>query len=183
MATDIGKVGIRMRGTYSSANTYEVLDAVQYNNGTYIAKQEVPANTAPTNTTYWQAAMIPDSESYSLSNIGLEYQSAGSTPPTYTMSSISSFERTGTTVSFYLYFTISNVGSGSILKVTGLPAVAPNPRVSVQLGGPAIGGLSEAIVIGPDNTIILHKSNGTNVSYLDITTGDLFVSGTFALKL
>ena len=57
MATDLGKVGMRMRGAWSSSATYEVLDAVQYNNGTYIAKQAVPANTAPTNTTYWQSAI------------------------------------------------------------------------------------------------------------------------------
>ena len=54
-ATDLGKVGIIMKGNYNAANTYEVLDAVYYSGGTYIAKQAVPANTAPTNTTYWQA--------------------------------------------------------------------------------------------------------------------------------
>lgn len=56
MATDLGKVGMRMRGTWNSSATYEVLDVVSYNNGLYIAKQNVPANTAPTNTTYWQLA-------------------------------------------------------------------------------------------------------------------------------
>ena len=56
MATDLGKVGIVMKGTWSSSATYEALDAVSYNNGLYIAKQAVPANTAPTNTTYWQIA-------------------------------------------------------------------------------------------------------------------------------
>ena len=56
-ATDLGKVGMVMKGTYNSANTYEVLDAVSYNNGLYIAKQAVPAGTLPTNTTYWQNAI------------------------------------------------------------------------------------------------------------------------------
>lgn len=59
MATDLGKVGMRMRGNWSNAATYEVLDAVSYNGGIYIAKQNVPANTAPTNTTYWQAGLDP----------------------------------------------------------------------------------------------------------------------------
>lgn len=59
MATDLGKVGIRMRGTWDSSTAYEVLDAVYYQTGTYIAKQAVPANTLPTNTTYWQAALVP----------------------------------------------------------------------------------------------------------------------------
>lgn len=54
---DIGKVGMVMKGAYNSANTYEVLDAVSYQGGTYIAKQAVPANTDPTNTTYWQPAV------------------------------------------------------------------------------------------------------------------------------
>lgn len=57
MATLIGKVGIVMKGDYNSANTYEVLDAVSYNGGLYVAKQAVPANTLPTNTTYWQKAI------------------------------------------------------------------------------------------------------------------------------
>ncbi|MBR6474006.1 MAG: hypothetical protein IKS98_00965 [Lachnospiraceae bacterium] len=54
MATDLGKVGMRARGNWNSLNTYEVLDVVSYNNGLYLAVQAVPANTVPTNTTYWQ---------------------------------------------------------------------------------------------------------------------------------
>lgn len=57
MATNLGKVGMVTKGNWSSSATYEVLDVVYYNNGTYIAKQAVPANTAPTNTTYWQKAL------------------------------------------------------------------------------------------------------------------------------
>ena len=57
MATDLGKVGMVMKGDYNSASTYETLDVVSYNNGLYVAKQNVPAGTAPTNTTYWQAAL------------------------------------------------------------------------------------------------------------------------------
>lgn len=65
MATDLGKVGMRMRGDWNSSTAYEVLDAVSYAGGLYVAKQAVPANTAPTNTTYWQPAinaieLIPD---------------------------------------------------------------------------------------------------------------------------
>ena len=56
MATLVGKVGIVMKGDWNNASTYETLDAVSYSNGLYIAKQDVPANTAPTNTTYWQVA-------------------------------------------------------------------------------------------------------------------------------
>lgn len=59
MATDLGKVGMRARGDWSSSATYEVMDVVSYNRGLYIAKQAVPANTLPTNTTYWQVALAP----------------------------------------------------------------------------------------------------------------------------
>lgn len=59
MATDLGKVGMRMRGDWNSSTAYEVLDAVSYNGGIYIAKQNVPANTVPTNTTYWQVGLDP----------------------------------------------------------------------------------------------------------------------------
>lgn len=57
MAALVGKVGIVMKGAWSSSSAYEVLDAVSYDNGLYIAKQAVPANTVPTNTTYWQLAV------------------------------------------------------------------------------------------------------------------------------
>ena len=57
MAPDLGKVGIRLRGNWNSTNTYEVLDMVYYNNSSYIAKQAVPANTLPTDTTYWQVSL------------------------------------------------------------------------------------------------------------------------------
>jgi len=64
MATDLGKVGIVMKGDWSNSATYEELDAVSYNNGLYIAKQAVPANTVPTNTTYWQLAVNGVNSSY-----------------------------------------------------------------------------------------------------------------------
>ena len=57
MATDLGKVGMRAIGDWSNSATYEVLDVVSYQNGLYVAKQAVPANTVPTNTTYWQNAV------------------------------------------------------------------------------------------------------------------------------
>lgn len=60
MATDLGKVGIVMKGTWSNSAPYETLDAVSYNSGLYIAKQNVPANTVPTNTDYWQCAIDND---------------------------------------------------------------------------------------------------------------------------
>lgn len=68
MATDIGKVGIVMKGSYNSENTYEVLDAVNYNSALYIAKQNVPAGTLPTNTSYWQNVLnnsnCPEDKNY-----------------------------------------------------------------------------------------------------------------------
>ena len=56
MATDLGKVGMVMKGAWNSASTYEVMDVVTASSGMYIAKTAVPANTAVTNTTYWQPA-------------------------------------------------------------------------------------------------------------------------------
>ena len=69
-ATDLGKVGIVMKGTWSSSAAYEVLDAVTYNNGLYIAKQAVPANTLPTNTTYWQVAIENPISAVEYSSLG-----------------------------------------------------------------------------------------------------------------
>ena len=95
MATDLGKVGIRMRGTWDSSTAYEVLDAVTYQGSLYIAKQAVPANTVPTNTTYWQlasdAAAFADGMTFSRltnipSNLQIKY-----------MGSKTSFELSGIT--------------------------------------------------------------------------------------
>ena len=58
MATDLGKVGMVDKGNYNSGSTYEAMDVVTYNSSTYIAIQNVPVNTAPTNTTYWREAFI-----------------------------------------------------------------------------------------------------------------------------
>lgn len=55
--TDIGRAGMVTKGDYNSASTYETLDAVSYQNGLYVAKQNVPAGILPTNTTYWQSAI------------------------------------------------------------------------------------------------------------------------------
>ena len=81
MATDLGKVGMVMKGAWSSSATYEVLDAVSYNGGLYIAKQAVPANTAPTNTTYWQAAITAESLGSSYVR-KIQVQIAGNIPTT-----------------------------------------------------------------------------------------------------
>ena len=66
MATDLGKVGIVAKGGWSNSVAYEVLDAVTYNDGFYIARQAVPAGTLPTNTTYWQKAVSNVMRRYSL---------------------------------------------------------------------------------------------------------------------
>lgn len=82
MATLIGKVGIVMKGNWSSSATYETLDAVYYNSNTYIAKQAVPANTLPTNTTYWQIALASPIQQPTIINEVLDFTSAADT--TYT---------------------------------------------------------------------------------------------------
>lgn len=79
MATLVGKVGMVMKGVWSNSATYEVLDAVSYNNGLYIAKQAVPANTAPTNTTYWQSAIDFNDVSYIGNTILNTYKADGIT--------------------------------------------------------------------------------------------------------
>lgn len=50
----IGKVCIAPRGVYDATVEYEVLDLVTNAGGTYIAKNNVPAGTPTSNSTYWQ---------------------------------------------------------------------------------------------------------------------------------
>lgn len=52
--TVLGAVGILPVGEWSSANTYNRLDIVTYQGSSYVAIDDVPVNTLPTNTTYWQ---------------------------------------------------------------------------------------------------------------------------------
>lgn len=54
MATyTLGRIGLRICGEYSATTSYEKLDSVTYNGSSYVAKQDVEAGIAPTNTTYW----------------------------------------------------------------------------------------------------------------------------------
>lgn len=52
--TALGKVCVTPKGEFSPASGYERLDIVTYNGSSYLAKQNVPANTAISNTNYWQ---------------------------------------------------------------------------------------------------------------------------------
>lgn len=116
MATDLGKVGIRMRGNWSNSATYEVLDAVTYNNALYIAKYSVPAGTLPTNTTYWQIAVMESlnpvainiSESVTVSS-GLQYTGVSITIPANKkmMFGVYGLPSTGEIQSIYLTYSSS----------------------------------------------------------------------------
>ena len=53
MATfNLGQVAIVPKGAYSSVTTYNKLDAVTYQGGTFLCLQEATGKD-PTNTTYW----------------------------------------------------------------------------------------------------------------------------------
>lgn len=49
-----GRVLIIPKGAWNTTDTYSMLDLVSYNGSSYVAKTSVPANTLPTNTSYWQ---------------------------------------------------------------------------------------------------------------------------------
>ena len=51
----LGKVSLMPKGTWNSASTYERLDVVYVNGSSYVAVQDVPANTEILNTTYWSS--------------------------------------------------------------------------------------------------------------------------------
>ena len=54
MATKIlGKVAITPKGEYSNATTYQNLDLITYQGGSYLALKETIGNL-PTNNEYWQ---------------------------------------------------------------------------------------------------------------------------------
>ena len=54
MATKIlGKVAITPKGEYNNATTYQSLDLITYDGGSYLALKETTGNL-PTNNEYWQ---------------------------------------------------------------------------------------------------------------------------------
>lgn len=46
--------GLVPKGAYNSGTDYAVGDSVDYNGSSYVMFNDAPANTVPTNTTYWQ---------------------------------------------------------------------------------------------------------------------------------
>ena len=122
MATLIGKVGMVMKGDWSSSATYEVLDAVTYNGSLYIAKQAVPVNTLPTNTTYWQLGATGDIPT----KAEIIRATTGSSPTTLTLP----IKRTtsGGKVFFIMAMQRSNSSSSysgfGIFKIYGTPGEA-----------------------------------------------------------
>ena len=53
-----GRVAIVPKGDWSADATYKRLDAVTHNNTLYIAKKDVPAGTATSNTEYWSKSVV-----------------------------------------------------------------------------------------------------------------------------
>lgn len=51
----VGRVGIVPRGAYNATTTYEPLDLVEYNGGSYVNKSGC-VSMDPTHTTYWQVS-------------------------------------------------------------------------------------------------------------------------------
>lgn len=55
------KIGFTPKGEYSNTNSYDVLDVVNYNNGTYASIIKENLNNLPTNSSsYWKALINPD---------------------------------------------------------------------------------------------------------------------------
>ena len=50
---NLGRIGLKLRGEYNADVAYEKLDVVTYNNSSYAAMVDNPAN-APTDTASWQ---------------------------------------------------------------------------------------------------------------------------------
>lgn len=143
-ATDIGKVGIVMKGNYNSESSYEVLDGVYYDNSTYIAKQAVPAGTAPTNTTYWQVAVDDGPIQTQIDNINTTLRAIQQSALATSVQSVSKDIENKTN---YLFYTVGGSGSynfvwlvsrsGSV--VTSVPiTVGSATTVSLTVSGTTI---------------------------------------------
>lgn len=70
------------KGAWSNSTAYSMLDIVTNGGSSYIAKQNVPAGTALSNTTYWQ--FIAEA-GVSITDVSVEKTSTSGAVDTYTM--------------------------------------------------------------------------------------------------
>ena len=54
---DAGRIGFLIKGTYDNTATYDFLDAVYYNNATYVAKKLTVGNKPQSSSEFWQVLM------------------------------------------------------------------------------------------------------------------------------
>lgn len=73
--TNLGRVGMVLRGEYSPSTSYERLDVVSYQKGAYCAKTAV-SGVVPTNSTYWQTIVSMNDVSEDMYDSILAAQSA-----------------------------------------------------------------------------------------------------------
>ena len=123
--TNLGKVCVTPKGAWASGTAYEVLDIVTNAGGSYLAKQNVPAGTALSNTTYWlQIASKGDKGDTATVAVGSTTTGAEGTNASVTNS--------GTSTDGVFNFTIprGNTGNGiqSITK-TGSTGVVDHYRI------------------------------------------------------
>lgn len=89
MSESAGRVLMIPKGTYSPTTTYDPLDAVKYEQNSYVCKQTSRGNL-PTNTTYWQpltdvtADEVPTEDSTNLVQSGGVYSAIDSVNQTLT---------------------------------------------------------------------------------------------------
>lgn len=98
----IGRVRIAMRGAWSNVTTYVAMDGVSYNGSSYVAIQDVPTGTVPTNTTYWM--LMAQKGDTGAQGVGAQWYSGASDPAS----------GAGAVNDFHL-----NSTSGDVFKKTG----------------------------------------------------------------
>ena len=139
--TSAGRVMPLPKGTYSGSTTYHVLDVVEYNGSSYIAKQTTTGN-APTNTTYWQLLVTPTNAA------GVNYNNSGSgLPSTTVQGAIDDLNSLGVQI---LDQTVSSLGDvivnrQGILTIT-TAALQPESGISVY-GYMSLGSGSQKVII------------------------------------
>lgn len=150
MSTLVGKVGMVTKGTWNSSATYEKLDVVYYEGATYIAKYNVPANTLPTNTSYWQLAV---STGYPKTAVGVTAASG------FTIDSNKSY-RIGDVVYLVLYITTSTAVASRTKCATINSSDAFPPAVVRYIG-------AAAPLAGSESSLV-------NTGYIS-TSGDIYI--------
>ena len=156
VSTPVGKVMVTPKGAYSTSATYEMLDIITKDGSSYIARQNVPANTPVTNTTYWMLIAEKGDPGASFDGEGVTGVVAVANGGTGASSASQALTNLGAAAASHNHST-SNITSGTLPIARGgtnatTGAEACNQIGAVKKSGDTMSGNLQIVAAGTDAT-------------------------------